>query len=1827
MKNILTCIALLSVAIVWAQPNAGFTSSTPNGCAPHAVTFTNTSTGSSSYLWDFGNGQTSTLANPAVLYQTAGTYSVKLVAYHQGQADSIVQMNLVTVHPGITPSFTFNQTGNCEGATSVSFTNTTSGAVSYSWNFGDGNVSNVQHPVHAYSNAGSFLPSLTVQNSFGCQGSYQLSAPIVVDALPVPSFTVGTATTCDSLQAISFTNTSSGATQYQWKFGDGNTSAIASPSHVYNQTGNFTVELIATSAQGCKDSTITTQAVSIIRPATAAVQLTNAVGCPPVNTTLSLVNPGVSGIQWWYGDGFSGTASAHTYSSSGNYTPVVQFIDNNGCMVTDSSFGNVTVHQVPTPAFTMSKDTICLRETVQFTNLSVNATSYYWRFGDGIASTQTNPAHQYSGLPQNFIVSVEAQSAGGCKAKAFDTLYCVSSQVSFSTDKTTGCGPLTVHFQISTPGATNAQWLFGDGTTSNAMNPVHTYNQVGSYDVCLIVGNAAGCTDTLCLSNYINVVNPIANWSNTINIAECAPYNLALSCTSFGHHSWSWNMGDGSTYNGQNIQHNYTTKAGSYVVMLSTYTLDSCLIQVPWANVQINGSTVGFTRHINSCSPLVVQFTDTSSNAASWFWEFGDGSTSTSQHPTHAYGSLGTYTVKLTITTLGGCTYTRTEVNGVSPSSCPLHSPPGGSGAAGGANKGQNVIAKGCAPFTLGFTNPFKTSKSCLWSFGDGTSSTTIHPGHTFNTGGLFTVTLINTDSTNAIDTITYLNAILVGDARPNFSVAFPAKCRRDSMALVNQSASTVNMFDWRFDNGDSSTVSAPTHVMPPVQGPYSITLNVADTMGCTGSTGKVLINWPKTFNVSMPDSICASDSMTITHNIPGYYAITWNYGDGTQGASSKHLYTGVGNYALSATLVDSVGCTTNMVFGAVEVWSPPAGMFLPGGSDYCLGDRIKFKSQFPGSGTHVWDLVGQGRRTSNDSVFFTPNKVGSYTVWFENYHRGCMTRKIYTNVIHVHKPTAGIKVAAIAPCNPVSIAFLDSSTNVASCQWKFSNGGSFAGMNTIQSFTNFPATAQLLVTDSFGCIDSTQVIVAQPAAPNISANTYTGCLPSAIQFNSTGIDTTITNILWLFGDGTTSFNKNPNHQYSSAGTYQVKMVLTTPGHCVDTLSLAQNVRIGNPKAGFSFTSPSGCAPVAVAVTDSSSHVSSWIYRFGNGGTSTVQHPNIQYFQPGTYWITQVVSDSIGCTDSVTATTPVIVDGPVASFTASDTAICAGATIQFTDASQRAQSWSWYFGNGQTSSTQHPGITFNNPGIYTSTLVVTDSNGCTSLHNLPANIHVIASPTVSASLIGTSGCLPLQTTFKATYSADSIQWNFGNGLTSNNDSGMVTYTQPGSYPVTLKGWNKLGCMDSTVFKYVVVESKPQASFQVDTQLNCFGNSFDLIASGGKQYKYIWSLNGSPVDTGMRISVKPGPGAYSVQLIATNGSGCADTIVRTNLITVHDTVPPVAPKIKRATVEDDVSVLVEWEAISAGRIKDILVYRSINSAPYQLAATLPPNAIDFKDNGLNTLKNIHSYKLVLIDSCELRSEFKSNAHTVVNVSAATQSMAVKIDWTPYGGDQITGYQVLRKSSYDTLYTVIAKVASGTTSYVDSSGYCAGFYTYMIQTRGLYGNTLTSLSDTTTVFHNGVTAALQQSEIIRTTVLNDSVVYTEWRNPYTPYNASLQYTLHRQMNGGSSQVVGVFPAHVTSFVDHHTQVDSMQYTYSITTTSPCGVESTSNLGSSILLKAIKHQDKEVHFRWNPYKQWDTGVDHYELQELKPNGEWETINSSNEGETEIIIPYSPY
>src|SRR5206468_3144743 len=153
-----------------------------DACLGFANSFTNTSSGAASYVWNFGDGSTSTDANPTHTYAGIGTYTVKLVAMTSpGCTDSVSHDVKVNTKP--TPAF--SGTDACLGFAN-SFTNTSSGAASYMWNFGDGSTSTATNPTHTYGGTGTYTVKLIAMTSSGCTDS--VSHDVKVNTHPTPAF-------------------------------------------------------------------------------------------------------------------------------------------------------------------------------------------------------------------------------------------------------------------------------------------------------------------------------------------------------------------------------------------------------------------------------------------------------------------------------------------------------------------------------------------------------------------------------------------------------------------------------------------------------------------------------------------------------------------------------------------------------------------------------------------------------------------------------------------------------------------------------------------------------------------------------------------------------------------------------------------------------------------------------------------------------------------------------------------------------------------------------------------------------------------------------------------------------------------------------------------------------------------------------------------------------------------------------------------------------------------------------------------------------------------------------------------------------------------------------------------------------------------------------------------------------------------------------------------------------------------------------------------------------------------------------------------------------
>ncbi|MCI5056148.1 MAG: choice-of-anchor B family protein [Flavobacteriales bacterium] len=305
----------------------------------------------------------------------------------------------------------------------------------------------------------------------------------------------------------------------------------------------------------------------------------------------------------------------------------------------------------PVAAMTSSVNDLCIGGQANFTdNSSNNPTSWAWTFQGGTPSTSSvqNPTISYAN-PGTYDVTLVVSNANGSDTITSQALINVFAAP--SANFTTSANQLTISFTDISSNAQSWVWDFGDGNSSSSQNPSHTYASAGNYTVCLTADNPGCASDSSCSSINVSAAGaaPQANFGTTNATSICEGQSITFIDQSLNTpSSWEWTFQGGSpaTSNQQNPTITYANP-GTYFVKLKAVNgvgSDSITQQ---GFVTVDAKPVGnFSYTING---QTVSFTDNSSNATSWLWGFGNGIFNTSQSPTHAYNSNGTYTVCLTV--------------------------------------------------------------------------------------------------------------------------------------------------------------------------------------------------------------------------------------------------------------------------------------------------------------------------------------------------------------------------------------------------------------------------------------------------------------------------------------------------------------------------------------------------------------------------------------------------------------------------------------------------------------------------------------------------------------------------------------------------------------------------------------------------------------------------------------------------------------------------------------------------------------------------------------------------------------------------------------------------------------------------------------------------------------------------------------------------------------------------------------------------------------------------------------------------------------------------
>ena len=398
-----------------ALPLAGFTANPTNGIRPLAVNFTNLSTGATNFIWAFGDGHTSTNWNPSNIYSNAGNYTVSLAAVGAGLTNSLSLTNFIVVNdPPPLANFAASPTSGLWPLL-VNFTNLSSNATNFAWDFGDGNLSSDSNPTNVYSFAGTYTVSLTAIGAGGTNQFIRVNYIVVSDPPPPVVDFASDKTNGIPPLAVVFTNLSTGATYFTWDFGDGNFSTDLNPTNIYSYAGTYTVILTATGAGGTSQL-IRANYILINEPPPVVdfvADITN--GTLPLTVNFANLSSGASSFSWDFGDGNVSTDwnPQNVFTNVGSFTITLTAIGTGGTnQLARTNYIVVNSPPLPVVNFAASPTNGVAPLTVFFTNLSSGADSFIWDFNDGDASASLNPAETFTNAGV-YTVTLTAIGPGG----------------------------------------------------------------------------------------------------------------------------------------------------------------------------------------------------------------------------------------------------------------------------------------------------------------------------------------------------------------------------------------------------------------------------------------------------------------------------------------------------------------------------------------------------------------------------------------------------------------------------------------------------------------------------------------------------------------------------------------------------------------------------------------------------------------------------------------------------------------------------------------------------------------------------------------------------------------------------------------------------------------------------------------------------------------------------------------------------------------------------------------------------------------------------------------------------------------------------------------------------------------------------------------------------------------------------------------------------------------------------------------------------------------------------------------------------------------------
>lgn len=1239
------------------------------------------------------------------------------------------------------------------------------------------------------------------------------------------------------------------------------------------------------------------------------------------------LSQGAANVQTYLWSDSSTLPTLQVNQPTGVYTYSVVVSNSNACQKSDTIV--VSVSGVAPQINFSNTASICFGDTVFFTDLSVpqvgdTISAYSWEFGDNSTSQMQHPTHLYAAAG-DYIVKLTVLASNGCSASISKTITVHPLPIADFTS--------SVAYALSAVQFTNTsqlflnplqswEWNFGDNSSaqnnSSLQNPQHIYSSAGSYSVSLIVTTAYGCSDTTSKPLLVNeslpttLVYPKNNQVlpafSKINfewdaVNQSKNYELVIASDS---------LFTNLVYNNASItttQYNYTLVNSGYFYWKVRYYIGAAASS--WSMVykfklEDLSSVTGLQSWLKADSGLVM---DAQQRISKWTDMSGNNhhalQSTPALKPTKQIGinelpsvSLDGVDDELFIpdTFEVGQVFSVFNWNGANllPDYNGLLT----------AVDGNDVFFIGTTAstslYSAGFfaTNVFVNEVQTLDIAP--LNSYKIINGYTATTPFVYSGIRIGRDRTNPdrfwngnISEVLVFDTVLSSDKSKlvydylSYKYAPPVNLGANRTVCsfpftLHAQKNYFKTYTWQdTTNADSIVIAAP--------GKYYLT--TTDIFNKISSDTIEIIQDTSSYAVKLINdtTLCEGVEFTVLAG-PSHLSYQWNTGaqQNSLAIDTSGLYT-----------VSLIDCKGNLSLDSIYVNFNALPVFdLGNDTVVCYNQFFKLSTTLVNPQPNYYQF--NWSTNSHDSILI-PTQSGNYYLTVKD-PIGCT----FSDTVNI-KMDSLLYLSSLGNdtsfCSGNYIQLQQGADSVSHYLW--SDGTSQTSLEVVQ-----PIGANYLywleMEDSYGCKkrDTIYVTIAG-VAPQIAYTFDTAvCIGSSMQFtdfSQAPSGETIVSWEWNFGDTTVSSLQNPSHLYATAGSYLVRLKITSSGGC--SAILTKTVKV-HPFPLVAFTHPSSCAYNETQFTNTSNTYGNLVQNYqwnfgdpasGSANFSNLANPKHIFTARDTFTVQFSITTIYGCADTAFATI-ITKPSPVASF--SDTLACEGYSVNLLDNStypfpQYNLSRSWNFNDGspvQQSTQQNPLVSISHfypaAGNYFATLKVIASNGCRD--SVRKNIYILSKPKANFSY--TKNCLQAQTQFTdistqdSSFAIDSIvfrQWKFDNQTVSYLRNPNYLFSSVGAHTVQLIVRTLRGCAD-TIVKTIQVKAPPLVSF---TKSASAGDPPLIVQFTSTSSIEVNQFNWNFGDAGTSNLQNPthtysDAGNFVITLIGTDTSGCVNTASQT-----------------------------------------------------------------------------------------------------------------------------------------------------------------------------------------------------------------------------------------------------------------------------------------------------------------------------------------------------------